>query len=187
MANVGQGVALSALSTLNGLYDNGALVMYSGTQPASPETALSGNTVLVSWVFSNVAFALPTFSAGAQSALASFVAASVAPAAGGTATFARATPPAWQNSHAYALDAGVSNGGNIYQVQIAGTSASSGGPSGTAANIVDGSVTWAYVGPGPALMDYTVGTSGTDIIVGNTTIQTGTNVSMSLTHRVTAV
>lgn len=37
------------------------------------------------------------------------------------------------------------NGGNIYAVSAAGTSAASGGPTGTGASIVDGTVTWSYV------------------------------------------
>ncbi|WP_246794591.1 major capsid protein P2 [Burkholderia perseverans] len=53
--------------------------------------------------------------------------------------------PAWAASTAYALGALVSNGGNLYRVATAGTSASSGGPTGTGAAITDGSVTWAYV------------------------------------------
>ena len=187
MASVGQAAAYSSLFWLNTLYNNGSIVFYSGTQPASPETALSGNTALATWTLSATAFAAPAFSAGAQSAAASFVASSVAPSNSGTVTFARATPPAWAGSTAYTRGSCVSNGGNLYQCIIAGTSAASGGPSGTTNSITDGTVTWQYLASGPALVDYTVGTSGTDIIVGNTSIQTGTNVSLSLTHKVAAV
>ncbi len=40
----------------------------------------------------------------------------------------------------------MTNGGNVYQCTAAGESAGSGGPSGTAASISDGSVTWKYLG-----------------------------------------
>ncbi|MFJ1251911.1 major capsid protein P2 [Cupriavidus sp. CuC1] len=52
---------------------------------------------------------------------------------------------AWAGSTAYALNAYAVNGGNLYQVTTAGTSASSGGPTGTGAAITDGTVTWKYV------------------------------------------
>lgn len=42
----------------------------------------------------------------------------------------------------------VVNGGSVYVVVIPGTAGNSGGPTGTGVNIVDGSVTWAYVGLG---------------------------------------
>lgn len=53
--------------------------------------------------------------------------------------------PAWAASTAYALGALASNGGNLYRVTAAGTSASSGGPTGTGSSITDGTVTWTYV------------------------------------------
>lgn len=52
---------------------------------------------------------------------------------------------AWTGSTAYALGALATNGGNLYRVTTAGTSASSGGPTGTGASIADGTVTWTYV------------------------------------------
>jgi hypothetical protein len=52
----------------------------------------------------------------------------------------------WANTTPYALNALVSNGGNVYVCSVAGTSAGSGGPSGTGLAIVDGSVTWRYLG-----------------------------------------
>lgn len=187
MANVGQSVASAALINADHLFDNGTITMYSGTQPASPETALSGNTALAAWTFSASAFGTPSLSSGNEQASASFTASSVAPTNSGTVTFARAVPPAWTASKAYTIGQGVTNGGNVYQCIGAGTSASSGGPTGTGTSITDGTVTWQYLSAGPALIDYTVGTSGTDIIIGNTSIQTGTNVSLTLTHKMPAV
>lgn len=67
-------------------------------------------------------------------------------------------PPAWQALHAYTggiaatgigdgLNAVVTNGGNLYVCIQGGTSASSGGPSGTGAgDIVDDSCVWKYAG-----------------------------------------
>jgi hypothetical protein len=57
----------------------------------------------------------------------------------------KTTSLAWQPNHAYSTvgEAAV-NGGNLYQVQVAGTSASSGGPTGTGNPIVDGTVQWSF-------------------------------------------
>jgi hypothetical protein len=56
------------------------------------------------------------------------------------------TPPnAWQTSHFYQQYTMVTNGTNFYYALTNGTSASSGGPTGTGLNITDGSVTWAYI------------------------------------------
>lgn len=53
-------------------------------------------------------------------------------------------PAAWQANTAYLLHDTVTNGGNMYSVTTAGTSAASGGPSGTGASIADGTVVWMY-------------------------------------------
>lgn len=60
---------------------------------------------------------------------------------------------AWFASTTYALGDVRSNGGNAYQCIGAGTSAGSGGPTGTNASIVDGTVTWKYLIPSLALSD----------------------------------
>ncbi len=53
---------------------------------------------------------------------------------------------AWAASTAYVAANQVSNGGNVYECTLAGTSASSGGPSGYGTGIVDGTAVWAYIG-----------------------------------------
>lgn len=67
--------------------------------------------------------------------------------------------PAWVATTPYAVGARVKNGGNVYTAVVAGTSAASGGPSGTRKDIVDGTVTWAYVGPTITATDTGPGTS----------------------------
>lgn len=53
---------------------------------------------------------------------------------------------AWTGNTAYAVNAQVINNiANIYICTVAGTSAASGGPTGTGSGIVDGSVTWNWV------------------------------------------
>lgn len=58
--------------------------------------------------------------------------------------------PAWLISTGYVVGDLVVNGGNAYECTVAGTSAGAGGPTGTGGAIVDGTVTWKYVGPGQA-------------------------------------
>ena len=189
MANVGQDSAYAALFWMDQLFNNGTISFYSGTMPSTPETAVNtaSNTLISTWTFGATAFSAPSFSGGAQTAAATFTASSVSPVNSANVSFARAIPPAWGGSVGYSRGSGVTNGGNVYQCTVAGTSAASGGPTGTTNSIVDNTVTWQYVGPGPALIDYTVGTTGTDIIVGTVTVVTGTTISLSLTHKVVAV
>lgn len=127
--NLSQASGNAGLAAILALFNSGTLVIYSGVQPATPETALSGNTLLVTTTFTASAFNAQTVSGGDTQSAANFTAASYAPTTSGTASFARA----------FKSD-GVT-----------------------------------------AIADFTVGTTGTDIIIGNTAIQTGTNVAPSLT------
>ena len=52
---------------------------------------------------------------------------------------------AWAASTAYTADTVATKGGKAYQCVTAGTSAASGGPSGTGASITDGTVVWKYM------------------------------------------
>lgn len=61
-----------------------------------------------------------------------------------------ATLTAWAPTTAYTVGALRSNGGNIYLCTVAGTSAGSGGPSGTGTAIVDNTVTWRFIAAGSA-------------------------------------
>ena len=69
--------------------------------------------------------------------------------AGGTIT----ALTAWASSTAYTLATRRTNGGNAYQVITAGTSAGSGGPTGTGSDITDGTVHWQYLGAGTGAVD----------------------------------
>jgi hypothetical protein len=77
------------------------------------------------------------------------------------------TTVAWANATAYQVGDRVVNGGNVYVCDTAGTSAvaPATGPSGTGANIVDGSTRWDYVSAsvtgaiGPSLADQRAGLS----------------------------
>lgn len=51
----------------------------------------------------------------------------------------------WVASTNYAVGDTVNNSGNVYQCTTAGTSAASGGPTGTGTSITDGTVVWAYI------------------------------------------
>jgi uncharacterized phage protein gp47/JayE len=85
-------------------------------------------------------------------------AASVAVAGARFSTTAAATiaaVDAWAGTHAYALGALVTNGGNVYQCTDLGTSAGSGGPTGTdrETEVTDGGCKWRYLGEGTGAVD----------------------------------
>lgn len=54
---------------------------------------------------------------------------------------------AWAAGTAYVPFTWVANGGNVYVCVTAGTSAGSGGPTGTGSGIVDGTAVWDYLAP----------------------------------------
>ncbi len=73
-------------------------------------------------------------------------AAAAAATPGWTCTLSGYLAPAWAISTAYAVGQIRTNGGNVYVVRVAGTSAGAGGPAGTGTGIVDNTVTWDYIG-----------------------------------------
>src|ERR1044072_3968898 len=120
-SNFSTAAADAALDAVKALCNSGTLVIYSGTQPSTPDTAVTASTDLVTFTFNSSAFGSDSTSSGNRVATASFVSASVSPTRSGTATYARV----WES------------GGTV------------------------------------AVGDFTVGTSGTDIILGSTTITNG--------------
>jgi hypothetical protein len=78
--------AVAAQSAVADQLGGGTLVMYSGTAPAGPNEALSGNTALATFTFSAAA-SQGTPSAGSMTL--AFSATTVTAAATGTATFFR--------------------------------------------------------------------------------------------------
>lgn len=135
--------------------NSGFLRIYSGARPATADTALSGNTLLSTLSFGATAF--PASSSGVANANA--ITADTNAAATGRPTFARLVESnansnavvmdfwcafSWIASTAYAVGDRVVNGGNQYRCTTAGTSAASGGPSGTGTGIADGSAVWAF-------------------------------------------
>lgn len=111
---------LDAITTAVG--SSGILVIYSGTQPATVATALSGNTVLATLALS--------------------------------ATFAPASSSGVLTANAITNDSSADN---------------------------SGTATWGSLetSGGTRCVDFTVGTSGTDMIIDNTSISAGQVVSCS--------
>jgi hypothetical protein len=79
---------LGALSTL---LNSGRVRIYSGTEPATANTALSGNTQLAELTFGNPAFGAVTASGADRVITANAITQDSAADASGTATFFRAT------------------------------------------------------------------------------------------------
>lgn len=79
------------------------------------------------------------------------------------ATIAAAT--AWAALTVYTAAQRRTNGGNIYEVVTGGTSAASGGPSGTGTAITDGTVTWKFLGVGTGYVDVAMESEETGPVV----------------------
>ena len=75
----------AALNARTALYNTGTIKIYSGTRPATPDTALSGNALLVTLTFGATAYGAAASGVATANAITSGVA-----AATGTASFARA-------------------------------------------------------------------------------------------------
>jgi hypothetical protein len=187
--NLSQVGGVAALQAYCNMFDNASLLFYSGSIPSTPETAATG-TLSATFTFTAGAFSAPTVSGGYATATANFTSATVTPSSTQTVGYARAvleTAATWATSTAYSAGAVVKDttSGKTYVCIVAGTSASSGnGPSGTGTAILDGTVVWMYIGTTSGIVaigDFTVSTSGGggDIIVGNTTFQTGVQVDLS--------
>lgn len=164
------------------LFNGATLSLYSGSIPATPETAASG-TLLYTFTFASPAFSTLSTTGGYDSLSATFTGAGTYQAAG-TAGYARATiatPSAWASTHAYTRGTLVTASSNLYVMTAATGTSGSTGPSGTGYGFVDGGAIWDYVGASTvtALADYTVGTSGTDIVLGTTTIISGVSVTIT--------
>lgn len=189
--NLSQAGGIIALQAYCNAFDNATLQFFGAASapglPSTPETA-NANTLAATFTFTAGAFSAPTFSSGTVSAVANFTTATVTPVASNAVGYARAELPTaatWAVSTAYSSGAVVKDttSGNTYVCIVAGTSASSGnGPAGTGTAILDGTVVWMFIGATSGLVslgDFSVGTSGTDIIVGSTAFNTGVQVNLS--------
>jgi hypothetical protein len=154
------GLNVSSLPQLN-LVAGGAAVMNATattvTLPVGTIFAATGSATFNNWITinSNASGYLPTSGQGAIGW--NFTGGSrdidffnTSPTAASSFRFYQITtaaPPRWTGNTAYALNANVQNdaNGRIYICTVAGTSAASGGPTGTGAGIVDGTVTWNFV------------------------------------------
>jgi hypothetical protein len=171
-----------AVSGYCNLFNGATLYLYSGSIPATPETAASG-TQLYSFTFASPAFSTLVTTGGYDSLTAAFTGAGTYLAAG-TAGYARAviaTPSARANTTAYTRGALVTASSNLYVCIAPGTTSGTSTLTTTNYGIVDGTASFDYVGASTVtvLADFTVGTSGTDIVLGTTSIISGVTVTIT--------
>jgi hypothetical protein len=121
------------------------------TATSGTPTAPAGKITIESTSFAGV------FSASNQDFLASQGLIGSLAIAGGSVLPTILCIPIWVANTFYAVNTKRTNGGNTYWCTTAGTSAASGGPTGTAVSgIVDGTCVWSYVGNS----DYTAWQAG---------------------------
>jgi len=86
---ISQASGTAALDAVKALMNSGTLVIYSGTQPTNPDTALSGNTALATFTFNSTAYGSDSLVSANEQATAALAASTVTASATGTGTFAR--------------------------------------------------------------------------------------------------
>lgn len=185
--NVAQVSAAAAIGALNALYNSGSLTFFQGVLPSSPETAIGTQTALAQFQFANPAFSTPAFANLQEVATASFTSASITPTTNGTACFARAVAGGatladytvaaiWQPGTAVIVGQYVTNDASTYVCVAAGTTAATGGPTGSGPTIQDGTAVWSYNNSGSA-----------DIVMATTSVMAPIPLSMTgLTHALPA-
>jgi hypothetical protein len=148
----GQATALAALAS------GGMLVLYSGAQPATPETSIGASAALATFALGAPAFAAPVAgqitlnpptpatvgSSGTAAWFRVYAADGVTPIFDGNV--GTITGSAWAQSTSYSINQIVSANGNAYLCSAAGTTSGSGsGPATTGQAIADGGVVWQYL------------------------------------------
>lgn len=170
---------LDAIETAIGV--SAKLMMYTGSMPANCAASTTGTKVVEFDLASDWAAAA---SAGAKSLSSTPISASAAAsgtpgyfrlfASDGTTCHAQGlTAQPWAASTAWVLNQQVVNNGLVYRCSTAGTSASSGGPTGTGSGITDGTAVWLYVGTGDMTVDNTTIVSGQAVNVTGFTVTDG--------------
>lgn len=127
--NYAANTRIAELAAVASAASGGSLVIYSGTQPTTPDTAISGNTALATIVLPAPAFGAAT----------------------GTGTSSTMTANAISNVN-------VSNTGTAVWARLYSS---------------------AGVSQANTVADFTVGTTGTDLIISSTSITSGTAVSVT--------
>jgi hypothetical protein len=110
------------LTALKALPNSGTLVIYSGTEPSDPDTAISGNTALATFTFSATACGSNSISGSFKVCTVSFSSGTVTASASGTATFARML-----ESDGTTVDADWTVGTSGSDINLNSTSITSGG------------------------------------------------------------
>ena len=175
----------NALTALFTLLNGGTLNLYTGVPPANVAATLSGNTLIGTADLAATALS-GSITASGNNVIGSlaFTSNTFSTVAAGTITFARAlssasaavndfgASSAWLANTVVVLNQMASNGGNVYICTTAGTTAASGGPSGTGSSIADGTAVWAYVQPGTAsvTLNNVAVTQNLTVTIGSATI-----------------
>ncbi len=157
------------------------LRLYSGTMPANCAAGVTG-TLLVQAALPSDWLAAPRGGSVSQSGTWEDPAADgsgfagyyrIYDSAGTTCGAQDLVSQPWVALTAFSLNQQVHNGGNVYRATTAGTSASSGGPTGTGSGIADGTVVWTYVGPVGMTLDNTSFAAGQSFLVTAYTLTDG--------------
>lgn len=120
---------------------NNASTVLASTALNNPSGTVSGDTLTLGGFPKTVVASSPGTAASARFVNAS----SVDEKTGLTVGIPSSAAPAWAANTAYTAGQVRTNGANIYTCSVSGTSASGGGPTGTAAGITDGTAAWDWL------------------------------------------
>lgn len=187
MAKLSVGGIGFALSYYTLLFKSASMVVWSGTQPATPETAVTGgNNTLATFTFTTSPFTTFVNASGFDVQTAAFVSNTVTPSNSGTASFARISftlatshSGAWTTGQAYSMSDIVTSNSSYWLCISPGTAGAT-APTGTnVLSFSDGAAVWAWiqlVATGQVIGDFTVGTtSAYDVQVNSTAFSTSIN------------
>lgn len=175
--HVSYAAANAQASALAALAAGGSMVVYSGTQPATPETSPGSSVVLATFALGAPAFGSPvsgqlTLVPPAPATIAATGVAAwfrVLAADGVTALFdgniGTVVNGTWAQNTSYPIGYIARANGNAYICATPGLSAATGaGPSGTGGSIIDGSAVWSYLSVAGGDLNF----SSSSLTAGNT-------------------
>lgn len=170
--NVAQNTASTQAAALVGAFTNSSILkVYNGTIPATPETAISGQTLLATatlpassafsqsnGVMTAAAITSPTIAATATAQFFRWLKSDTTTVIGDGYIAASSGLSAYANNHAYTAGDFMTANGNTYICTTSGTSATTGtGPTLQSPGVKDGTAVFSYV----------------DMLLGTTALVTG--------------
>lgn len=175
-------------------FKSATVVVYSGTQPLTPETAIAGgNVALGTFTYATTPFGSYINSGGFNITTGAFVSTTITPSNAGTASFARVSftlaashSGVWTTGQAYTKGDIVTSNSSYWLCIVNGTAGAT-APTGTSIlGFDDGGSAWCWICPtssGQSLVDMTVGaTPGFEVQVNSVAFDPAINQTITVSQ-----